>query len=78
MKTKSILTSKTFWMNMIALFLSITVLVDPQLLISIGISPEKQVQAMAWIGAVTAILNKVLRFITNAPVELISSEKKDA
>lgn len=69
-EVKSIFASKTFWMNALALILSVAVLVDPQVLSLIGIAPEKQIQVMAAIGALTAILNKILRMITNSAVSV--------
>jgi hypothetical protein len=75
MKTKSIFTSKTFWLNFIVGALAILGLVSPDLLAALHITDP--VQFMTIIGAVTAILNVILRMITSQAITpIIKSTKK--
>lgn len=67
---KSIFASKTFWLNAIMGILAITAIIDPAFLSSFGIAPDNQVQVLQVIGAVTAILNVILRIVTSQPVTL--------
>lgn len=64
MKIKSAFKSKTFWINLVVLLLSIGLIFDSDFLTQIGIDPANQVKVLAYVGAVMAILNKVLRFLT--------------
>lgn len=60
MDSKSILSSKTFWVNVITILIAIITITDPTLL---GISAEQ----LLWISG---MLNIVLRFITTGAVHL--------
>jgi uncharacterized membrane protein len=74
METKSIFSSKVFWLNLIIGIISVLGLVNPELLSAIGI--KDPVQFMTIVGAVTAILNVILRFLTNQPITPIGKKKE--
>ena len=65
METKSIFKSKTFWLNIVTFALAIFAITDPS---AMGINPAQ----FAWVAAV---LNIVLRFLTNKPVSLTGGVK---
>lgn len=67
---KSIFASKTLWLNAIMGILAIAAIIDPAFLSSFGVGAENQVKVLEVIGAVTAVLNIVLRMVTNQPVTL--------
>lgn len=64
-KTKSIVESKTFWVNVITFILAIIGLTDPSML---GIDAGM----LLWISS---ILNIALRFITTGAVSLTGTQK---
>ncbi len=67
---KSIFKSKTFWVNTIAVILSIITIIDPEF-ISIFVTDEnRKVQLLTIIGAITGILNIILRSITSTSVRI--------
>lgn len=68
MKTKNIFLSKTFWVNLIMAALSFSAILSPDLLITLGIDSTK---ALTIIASVTAMLNILLRIITNKSVVII-------
>ena len=63
MQSKSILTSKTFWFNMLTIALAVITITDPSL---IGVSAKQ----MLW---ASGVINIVLRFITSGAVSLTGS-----
>lgn len=67
MKTKSIFKSKTFYVNLIMAILSFTALISPDLLTALGIDSTK---ALTIIASITALLNIVLRMLTNTAVAI--------
>ena len=71
---KSLIQSKTFWVNLIMAVLSIVSLISPDLLSILGLNTAK---AMTILGVVTALLNIILRMITNTGINTIIP-KKDA
>ncbi len=77
-KSKPIWESKTFWVNLIILVLSIFVLVDPELLSLVGLGEIGVEKVMGILLAVTAILNKILRFMTSSAVTLTSLPRPNA
>ena len=68
METKSILQSKTFWLNVIASLMAILSIFDPALLQNFGLGADAQTKALSIIGAVTTVLNIALRFVSNTPI----------
>jgi len=68
METKSILQSKTFWVNVIASLLAILSIFNPELLNGFGLGADAQTKALSIIGALTTILNIALRFVSNTPI----------
>ena len=68
METKSILQSKTFWLNAIASLLAILSIFNPELLQSFGLGVDAQTKALSIIGALTTVLNIALRFVSNTPI----------
>ena len=71
METKSILKSKTFWVNIIAATLGCLTVFTPDLLSGLGLGEHAQEKALTVIGGLTTILNIVLRFISNTPISPI-------
>lgn len=69
-ETKSIFASKTFWLNAIAGILATLTLINPELLSAFGISAGNEQKVLTGIGAITALLNIVLRSLNGAPVSL--------
>ena len=69
--TKPIYVSKTFWVNIIAGVLAILAIASPDWLSGLGIGADAQTKVLSGIGSVTAVLNIVLRFISNTPVTLL-------
>lgn len=67
MKTKSLFKSKTFWINLIMAILSFTALISPDLLTALGVDSTK---ALTIITSITALLNIVLRMLTNTGVAI--------
>lgn len=65
---KAIWQSKTFWLNAISIVLAILAITEPTL---IPIDPKM----LLWI---TAVLNIVLRFLTNQPVSVTGSKSSAA
>lgn len=74
MNTKSIFKSKTLWLNFIMGLLAIIALIDPSILSIFGLDEIHQANALKIIGAITAILNLVLRMITGQPVSVNSNK----
>jgi hypothetical protein len=60
--------SKTIWVNLIAALLGITPIIDIDFLRLIGVGEPTKYFAI--VGAVTTVLNVVLRTITNQPIEI--------
>lgn len=67
---KSIFKSKTFWVNIIAGVLAVITLIDPEFLKVFITDENQQVKILTIIGAVTAVLNIILRSITSVPVRI--------
>ncbi len=67
---KSIFASKTFWFNLIVGLGSVLVYVNPENLTSFGIPPATQAKLLAIAGALTGIINFVLRMYTKTAVSL--------
>ncbi len=68
MGTKSILKSKTFWLNAIASLLAILSIFNPEFLSGLGLGFDAQTKALSIIGALTTVLNIALRFVSNTPI----------
>lgn len=68
METKSILKSKTFWVNAIAALLAIVSIFSPDMLTKLGFGEQALEKALAIIGALNTVLNIALRFISNTPI----------
>jgi len=68
METKSIFKSKTFLVNAIIGILAILTIINPELLAVFGLDAEGQTRVLTALGALTAILNVVLRMVTAEPV----------
>lgn len=65
---KHILKSKSFWLNLIAGIIAILGFISPELLAALGIT--NPAQFMTIIGAVTALLNIILRtWFTTKPIK---------
>lgn len=75
MESKSILKSKTFWVNLIAGVLAVAAGVNHDYLSKLGLTPEAQGTVLTAVGAVVAILNIALRTITSTEVTLPSKKK---
>jgi hypothetical protein len=73
MLSKSLFLSKTFWFNLIAAIVAISVYVDPNFLTQLGIDPVVQKKVMAITGLLVAFLNIVLRLLTTQPTTLPGS-----
>jgi hypothetical protein len=63
MNTKSIWQSKTFWANLVGGFVAVA----PVLGIDLGMDTETQATV---VGGIMAVVNVVLRLMTNKPVGL--------
>ena len=72
---KSIFNSKTFWVNVIATVLSIITLLDPSFIAVFVADEHYQTKLLVVIGAITGVLNIILRSLTNQPVTY--KKKKD-
>jgi len=72
METKSIVKSKTFWVNIIAASLGCLAVFTPDLFTGLGLGEQSQEKALAIIGGITTILNIILRFISNTPITPIA------
>lgn len=68
METKSIFKSKTFWVNAIAGLLAMLSLFSHDYLSTLGLGEDLQSKVLSTIGAITTVLNIVLRFISNTPI----------
>lgn len=68
MDTKSIFTSKTFWLNLCAFIIAAATYIDPELLTYIGVDPTLQMTLMKLVGTAVALANLGLRMLTNKPV----------
>ena len=72
---KSLFKSKTFWLNVtaaaIGLTLEILQLLTPETMQAVGLFPENRAQVLAGIGFVTTVGNLILRRITNTPIKPI-------
>ncbi len=67
MFTKKIWQSKTFWVNIVALLVTISGLFTPELLATFGVNnPEKFLSVM---GTIIAVANIILRFGNPAPID---------
>lgn len=70
MESKSILLSKTFWLNLFAFAVALATYVDPELLTIIGLLPEQQMEVMKLVGTFIAIGNLILRAGVSKTVRL--------
>ena len=72
MKTqyKSIFASKTMWINLIAGILASATYINPELLTAIGFAHGTETKVLTAIGAITAILNIILRSLNGSPVSI--------
>ena len=61
MEKKPFWASKTMWVNLVALVATVSTAFG----LDLGLTPENQV---AVVGAVIAVLNIALRFVTKAPI----------
>lgn len=68
--TKSIFESKTFIVNAIIGILAILAIINPELLLVFGLDVEAQTRVLTALGALTAVLNVILRMITSEPVTI--------
>jgi hypothetical protein len=73
-ETKSILKSKTFWVNAIAALLAILSIFSPDMLIKFGFGEHALEKTLAIIGALNTVLNIGLRFISNTPITPLSAK----
>lgn len=64
---KSIFQSKTFWTNIVALCVSLTMAFG----IDLGLDTEAQT---AIVGGILSVVNIALRFVTTQPVSLTGSD----
>jgi uncharacterized membrane protein len=71
---KSIFASKTMWLNLIVAIVAILAFVNPELLTAIGVEEARQKDVLTLVGTVTALLNLVLRAITNKGLTINSNE----
>ena len=62
---KSILASKTFWINLIVGALSLLALASPDMLTSLGLNTTK---ALTIITTVISVLNIILRLLTKSAI----------
>lgn len=70
METKKLLTSKTFWVNIISIIAGVLVLFTPDQLSGLGVTDaHSQTLALGIIGAINGSLNLVLRILTSQPVD---------
>ncbi|MES2285818.1 MAG: hypothetical protein V4547_09040 [Bacteroidota bacterium] len=67
---KSIFKSKTFIVNAIIGILAILTIINPELLMVFGLDAVTQTRVLTALGALTAVLNVVLRMITTEPVTI--------
>lgn len=65
---KSIFESKTFIVNSCIGVLAILAIINPELLAVFGLDPEGQTRVLTALGALTAVLNVVLRMVTTESV----------
>ena len=73
--SKSIFTSKTFWLNLIAGLIAIIGGLNPDMLMAFGVTnPAHFMQLMA--GVVT-IMNFILRLLTDTPAHIITPTPTD-
>jgi len=77
MEIKSIFSSKTFWINLFLFVLSVTALVEPDLLTTLGIEGATEAKILKIAGVITAIVNLFLRYLTNSAVSIKSVNKDD-
>ncbi len=75
METKSIFRSRTFWVNVIPMFLAVIALIDPDLLTVFGIIGLNQTKALIILAFITSLLNIVLRSLTNTIVSFNPPKK---
>lgn len=75
MESKSILKSKTFWLNIIAALLGCLAVFTPEMLEGLGLGEHAQEKALATIGGITTVLNIILRLLTTTAVTLPGSNK---
>ena len=74
MEKKSILKSKTFWVNAIATLLSIATLIDDSFIKVFVQDEHAQIKLLVIIGAITGALNIILRSLTSEPVSYKKSK----
>jgi len=75
MKTKSILKSKTFWVNIIVGLLAFIDIIAPETLNVFELDLKTQHKIMAVLAIVVGGLNIVLRSITNTAVSVKKNKK---
>jgi len=68
MQTKSVFTSKTFWVGIMTFLVGVLALVNEGFLTALGSTPEAQEKALAIITSISGSLMIILRFITNLPI----------
>lgn len=71
MNTKPLFKSKIVWVQIIAGLLAILELLNPDLLVSLGVPPNSTPKVLAWIGFVTMILTIVLRKFSNTTISAL-------
>ncbi len=70
METKSILKSKTIWFNTLMLLVSGLAYVKPEYLTMLGVSPVNQTEILTVAGAITSVVNLLLRKATTSAVTM--------
>jgi len=76
METKSILKSKTMWLNLATLIVASATIVNPELLALIGVSPEAEPTVLKIVGIVVGAANMYLRKNTNTAVAMPTLTKE--
>ena len=69
--TKSIFSSKTFWINLIMAIIAFSATISPDFLTALGLNSTK---VLTIVATVTAILNIILRTLTTTAVTADNSK----
>lgn len=75
METKSIFKSRTMWFNIAMGVLSITTLINPELLVGLGITAAATQSSVL---GITAVVNMILRSMTNTAIVSPSVKAEEA
>jgi len=69
--------SKTIIANIISLIIAIGLLINPAVLLAMGVLPENQSKVLTLIVFFIAVLNLILRMITDAPITITKPKNSD-